>query len=86
MSLMLLGLSHSDSPGSFLQNLLCCLTASDPPSLTLSKQQSLGKFALVQDYVNYRQIITSLKRVEINYLFDEMVAEWENNDLTKINK
>lgn len=54
--------------------------------LWLSKQQSLGKFALVQDYVNYRQIITSLKRAEINYLFDEMVAEWENNDLTKINK
>lgn len=32
--------------------------------LWLTKQQSLGTFALVQDYVNYHGIITSLKRVE----------------------
>lgn len=37
--------------------------------LRLSKQQSLGKFALVQDYVNYHGIITSLKQAEINYLW-----------------
>lgn len=36
--------------------------------LQLSKQQSLSKFALVQDYVNYHGIITSLKQAEINYL------------------
>ncbi len=87
MSLQLLSSSHSDSPGTFpkiwhaatlLRTLLLWLW--------LSKQQSLGKFALVQDYVNYRQISTSLKRAEINYLFDEMVAEWENNDPTKIYK
>lgn len=37
--------------------------------LRLSKQQSLGKFALAQDYVNYHGIITSLKQAEINYLW-----------------
>lgn len=37
--------------------------------LRLSKQQSLGKFALAKDYVNYHGIITSLKQAEINYLW-----------------
>lgn len=47
--------------------------------LRLSKQQSLGKFALVQDYVNYHGIITSLKQAEINYLWwneCEMRKQW----------
>lgn len=55
-----------------------CLAQSRHPSqcghspvqqLRLSKQQSLGKFALAQDYVNYHGIITSLKQAEINYLW-----------------
>lgn len=47
--------------------------------LRLSKQQSLGKFALAQDYVNYHGIITSLKQAEINYLW-WMNAKWGNTD------
>lgn len=64
----------SDSP---VSSFLCLAQSLDSSQcghspmqqLWLSKQQSLGKFALAQDYVNYHGIITSLKQAEINYLW-----------------
>lgn len=65
------------APGSAFSCFLCLARSLDSSQcghspmhqLRLSKQQSLGKFALVQDYVNYHGIITSLKQAEINYLW-----------------